>query len=147
MVLCGGNPHKPWFLAPTVGPDGLPPLRYAPCMANPCTRCDQNRAGFQFSWFGHGLAGLACHCQVVNLVRLGNVLPPQPFHQEALLLAFRKLFPRPWLESHRFPMLEDLVNQLPFACFLRWSAQSRYGGRCWTLSLEDGEAVRDHQFS
>ena len=46
--------------------------------------------GSSSPWFGHGLAGLACHCQVVNLVRLGNVLPPQPFRQEALLLAFRK---------------------------------------------------------
>ena len=44
--------HKPWFLAPTAKPSGLPPLRFAPCMAVPCTRCDQGRGGFQFPWLG-----------------------------------------------------------------------------------------------
>eukprot|EP00434_Breviolum_minutum_P034367 symbB.v1.2.030416.t1/scaffold3426.1/size60583/1 len=44
--------HKPWFLAPTTKPIGLPPLRVAPCMAEPCTRCDQSRGGFQFPWLG-----------------------------------------------------------------------------------------------
>lgn len=36
------------------------------------------------------------------------------------MLAFRKLFPAAWFESHRFPMLEDLINQPPFTCFLQW---------------------------
>ena len=44
--------HKPWFLASTTKPNGLPPLRVAPCMAEPCPRCDQSRGGFQFPWLG-----------------------------------------------------------------------------------------------
>eukprot|EP00434_Breviolum_minutum_P029334 symbB.v1.2.025947.t1/scaffold2554.1/size89898/9 len=47
-------------------------------------------------------------------------VPPQPFRQESIALAFRKLFPSTWFDSHRFPMLEDLINQPPFTCFLQW---------------------------
>ena len=47
-------------------------------------------------------------------------VPPQPFRQESIVLAFRKLFPSTWFDSHRFPMLEDLINQPPFTCFLQW---------------------------
>ena len=47
-------------------------------------------------------------------------VPPQPFCQESVVLAFRKLFPEPWLQHHRFPMLEDLLNQPPFTCYGHW---------------------------
>ena len=46
--------------------------------------------------------------------------PPQPFGQEAIVLAFRKLFPGSWFERHRFPMLEDLINQPPCTSFPQW---------------------------
>ena len=47
-------------------------------------------------------------------------VPPQPFRQESVVLAFRKLFPEPWLQHHQFPMLEDLLNQPPFTCYGQW---------------------------
>ena len=50
--------------------------------------------------------------------------PPQPFLQESIVLAFRKLFPESWFQTHKFPMLEDLVNQPPFTCYLEWRADA-----------------------
>ena len=47
-------------------------------------------------------------------------VPPQPYQQEAVVLAFRKLFPEAWLQHHKFPMLEDLLNQAPFTCYPEW---------------------------
>lgn len=46
-------------------------------------------------------------------------MPPVWFSQEALVLAFNKLFPEPWFATFAFPMLEDLVNQPPSGFCLR----------------------------
>ena len=51
-------------------------------------------------------------------------LPVQPFLQESVVLAFRKFYPERWLEGHKFPMLEDLINQPPFTCYLEWRANN-----------------------
>ena len=40
--------------------------------------------------------------------------------QEAIVLAFRKLFPAEWFEGFAFPMVEDLVNQSPLIDFPAW---------------------------
>ena len=51
-------------------------------------------------------------------------LPVQPFLQESVVLAFRKFYPESWLVGHKFPMLEDLINQPPFTCYLEWRANN-----------------------
>lgn len=51
-------------------------------------------------------------------------LPVQPFLQESVVLAFRKFYPEGWLVGHKFPMLEDLINQPPFTCYLEWRASN-----------------------
>ena len=40
--------------------------------------------------------------------------------QEAVVLAFRKLFPGPWFDQFRFPMIEDLVNNPVFRAYPEW---------------------------
>ena len=50
-------------------------------------------------------------------------IPPQPFLQESIVLSFRRLFPEAWLQNHKFPMLEDLINQPPFTCYLEWRVE------------------------
>ena len=40
--------------------------------------------------------------------------------QEAIILLFQKLFPADWLQSFRFPMIEDLINQPPFGLYESW---------------------------
>ena len=50
-------------------------------------------------------------------------VPPQPFSQEAIRLAFQKLFPEPWLSKTPFPLVEDLVNAPPFSCYSEWRHQ------------------------
>ena len=50
-------------------------------------------------------------------------IPPQPFSQEAIRLAFQKLFPEAWLANTPFPMVEDLVNAPPFNCYTDWRYQ------------------------
>lgn len=55
----------------------------------------------------------------------GTTIPgvvPQRWSQEAVVLAFRKLFPATWLDGFRFPYIEDLINQHPFSCFPEWLA-------------------------
>ena len=37
-----------------------------------------------------------------------------------MILAFRKLYPAEWFQSFQWPMLEDLLNQEPFTCYLDW---------------------------
>ena len=49
---------------------------------------------------------------------------PQRWSQEAIVLAFRKLFPAPWFDGFKFPVIEDLINQAPFSSFPDWLAQS-----------------------
>ena len=51
-------------------------------------------------------------------------LPVQPFLQESVVLAFRKFYPESWFVGHKFPMLEDLINQPPFTCYLEWRANN-----------------------
>ena len=47
--------------------------------------------------------------------------PPIPvLTQEAVVLAFRKLFPGPWFDQFRFPMIEDLVNNPVFRAYPEW---------------------------
>ena len=42
--------------------------------------------------------------------------------QEAVALAFRKLFPREWFSQLKFAMVEDLLNGPPFTSFPAWLA-------------------------
>ena len=43
--------HKPWYLS-SMRPVGLGRLRVAPCMDERCSRCLQERGGFQFPFIG-----------------------------------------------------------------------------------------------
>ena len=45
---------------------------------------------------------------------------PAAWRQEAVVLAFKKLFPAPWFESFSFPMIEDILNQPPFTAYSQW---------------------------
>ena len=50
-------------------------------------------------------------------------ITPFPWSQEAVVLAFRKLFLAQWFESVSFPWIEDLLNQPPFTLFPAWLAK------------------------
>lgn len=55
----------------------------------------------------------------------GSVIPAtisQRWSQEAVALAFRKLFPADWFDGFKFPFVEDLLNQHPFSSFADWLA-------------------------
>ena len=49
---------------------------------------------------------------------VGAVIPY--WSQEAVVAAFRSLYPPHYFENFCFPMMEDLVNQPPFPCFTQW---------------------------
>ena len=49
---------------------------------------------------------------------VGAVIPY--WSQEAVVAAFRLLYPPHYFENFCFPMVEDLVNQPPFTCFTQW---------------------------
>ena len=49
---------------------------------------------------------------------VGAVIPY--WSQEAVVAAFRSLYPPHYFENFCFPMVEDLVNQPPFTCFTQW---------------------------
>ena len=51
-----------------------------------------------------------------------SLVPPSipVLTQEAVVLAFRKLFPGPWFDDFRFPMIEDLVNNPVFRAYPEW---------------------------
>ena len=70
-------------------------------------------------------------------------IPPQPFSQEAIRLAFQKLFPEAWLANTPFPMVEDLVNAPPFNCYTDWRYQQ---GMEWDGPLKpyDGPHVSEN---
>ncbi len=59
--------------------------------------------------------------------------------QEAVVLAFLKLFPAPWFVSFRFPMIEDLVNHSIFRSYPEW-LQER--GAAWDGPLGPAMAPR-----
>ena len=63
---------------------------------------------------------------IMGSLRGGDALQSMPlwFPQEDVILAFRKLYPAEWFQSFQWPMLEDLLNQAPFTCYLDWR-QSR----------------------
>ena len=63
---------------------------------------------------------------IMGSIRGGDALQSMPlwFPQEDVILAFRKLYPAEWFQSFQWPMLEDLLNQAPFTCYLDWR-QSR----------------------
>ncbi len=69
----------------------------------------------------HLMAAMAA-ARVVSVS--SSPMPPQPFLQESIVLAFRKLYPEAWFQTHKFPMLEDLLNQPPFTCYLEWRAEA-----------------------
>ena len=48
--------------------------------------------------------------------------------QEALVLAFCKLFPEHWFKSFKFAMVEDLINSPPFCSYSAWLAER---GEAW----------------
>ena len=49
---------------------------------------------------------------------VGAVIPY--WSQEAVVAAFRSLYPPHYFENFCFLMVEDLVNQPPFTCFTQW---------------------------
>ena len=59
--------------------------------------------------------------------------------QEAVVLAFLKLFPAPWFSSFQFPMIEDLVNHSIFRDYPEW-LQER--GATWDGPLGPAMAPR-----
>ena len=75
-----------------------------------------------------GTGALSQHAQqLVTAIAASRVVtvascpvPVQPFAQESVVLAFRRLFPEPWFRNHKFPMLEDLINKPPFTCYIEW---------------------------
>ena len=52
--------------------------------------------------------------------------------QEALVLAFRKLFPEKWFQNFKFAMVEDLVNSPPVCSYPAWLAER---GEAWDGTL------------
>lgn len=66
-------------------------------------------------------------------------ITPFPWSQEAVVLAFRKLFPAQWFESVSFPWIEDLLNQPPFTLFPAWLAKQELD---WDLPLVPQNASR-----
>ena len=49
---------------------------------------------------------------------VGAVIPYTT--QEAVVLAFRSLYPGDYFQNFLFPLIEDLVNAPPFTCFPQW---------------------------
>ena len=53
-------------------------------------------------------------------VGLPSSIPPFPWSQDAVVLAFRKLFPADWFDDVPFPFIEDLLSRPPFTLFPAW---------------------------
>ena len=64
--------------------------------------------------------------QGIQALPRGMALPMMS--QEALVLAFRKLFPEKWFQNFKFAMVEDLVNSPPFCSYPAWLAER---GEAW----------------
>ena len=47
--------------------------------------------------------------------------------QEALVLAFRRLYPAAWFAHFQFPYVEDLVSPQPFNLYPRWRSEDGLG--------------------
>ena len=75
--------------------------------------------------------------QGIQALPKGMALPMMS--QEALVLAFRKLFPEHWFKNYKFAMVEDLINSPPFCSYSAWLAER---GEAW-----DGPLVRSHDTS
>ena len=58
--------------------------------------------------------------QVRGVLAAVAALPPTVGAVEAVVAAFRSLYPPHYFENFCFPMVEDLVNQPPFTCFTQW---------------------------
>jgi len=58
--------------------------------------------------------------------------------QEALVLAFCKLFPEHWFKNYNFAMVEDLINSPPFCSYSAWLAER---GEAWDGPLVPHLAV------
>ena len=58
--------------------------------------------------------------QGINALPRGVALPVMS--QEAIVLAFRKLFPGGWFSNFKFAMVEDIINGPPFTSFPAWLA-------------------------
>ena len=59
--------------------------------------------------------------QGIQALPKGVALPMMS--QEALVLAFRKLFPEHRFQNYKFAMVEDLVNSPPFCSYSAWLAE------------------------
>ena len=55
-------------------------------------------------------------------------IPTVWFSQEAVVLAFRKLFPDTWFSGFKFPFVEDILNASPFLDYYQWKVEV---GGCW----------------
>ena len=64
--------------------------------------------------------------QGIQAIPKGVALPMMS--QEAVVLAFRKLFPEHWFRSYKFAMVEDLINSPPFCSYAAWLAER---GEAW----------------
>ena len=76
-------------------------------------------AGFTVSHRDHA-AGVARAVILSGAGARASHVPRPCFLQESVVLAFRKLFPGEWFTGFAFPMIEDLINQAPFDCYVRW---------------------------
>ena len=68
--------------------------------------------------------------QGIQALPKGVALPTMS--QEALVLAFRKLFPEHWFQNYKFAMVEDIVNSPPFCSYSPWLAER---GEAWVGPL------------
>ena len=64
--------------------------------------------------------------QGIQAIPKGVALPMMS--QEALVLAFQKLFPEQWFKNYKFAMVEDLINSPPFCSYAAWPAER---GEAW----------------
>ena len=64
--------------------------------------------------------------QGIQAIPKGVALPMMS--QEAVVLAFRKLFPEHWFRNYKFAMVEDLINSPPFCSYSAWLAER---GEAW----------------
>ena len=63
------------------------------------------------------------------MIRTVQGLPTSPtrwWSQEALILAFRKLYPAHFFTNFQFPMVEDIINAAPFNAFPVWLHSRHY---------------------
>ena len=64
--------------------------------------------------------------QGIQALPKGVALPMMS--QEALVLAFCKLFSEHWFKNYKFAMVEDLINSPPFCSYSAWLAER---GEAW----------------